>query len=94
MNAKNKVALGGLFLMGCIIILFAILRLVYTIPSHAHVNPKWLAVWSTTESCIAVIVCCIVPLRKYLPGGSSSKSTSSAGRANSSISGTDSVKKP
>ncbi|KAL9085165.1 MAG: hypothetical protein Q9159_004847 [Coniocarpon cinnabarinum] len=66
MNKKTKMALGLLFLVGFVIILFAILRLVYTRPKHAHVNPKWLAVWSSTESCIAVGVSCAPPFRKFL----------------------------
>ena len=65
MNTRTKVALGGLFLTGFIIVLFAILRLVYTIPSDEHVNPKWLEIWSSTEACIAVSVSCAPPFRKY-----------------------------
>lgn len=85
LNVKTKVALAGLFLTGFIIILFAILRLVYTIPSHQHVNPKWLAVWSTTESCIAVAVSCAPPFRKYFVSrGQSSSSGPSAPQGDTS----------
>lgn len=79
LNGRTKVALAGMFLAGFIIILFAVLRLVYTLPSHHHVNPKWLAVWSTTESCIAVAVSCAPPFRKYFVARSYSAASSSQG---------------
>ena len=65
MDVKTKAALASLFLTGFIIILFAILRLVFTIPKNGHVNPKWLAIWSTTEMCIAIAVSIAPTFRKY-----------------------------
>jgi len=67
LSKRKKVALGGLFSAGAVIIAFAILRLVLTLPGHnRHVNPKWLALMSSTESSIAVIVSCAPPFRVFL----------------------------
>lgn len=67
LSTSKKVALGGLFSAGLVIIAFAILRLVLTLPGqNRHVNPKWLALMSSTEACIAVIVSCAPPFKVFL----------------------------
>lgn len=54
-----------MFSSGGVIILFAVLRLTFTVPKNKQVNPKWLAVMSSTEALIALVVSCAPPFRKY-----------------------------
>lgn len=61
---RQNVELGCIFSVGIIIIIFAVLRVVYTRPSIGHVDPKWLCIMSITESSVAVMVSCAPPLRR------------------------------
>lgn len=51
-NAKQKCALAGIFSLGVIIIIFAVVRVVETSATFNHVNPMWLALWSMIEASV------------------------------------------
>lgn len=62
---SQKIGLFFLFFSGFVIIAFAVIRLVLTLPTKTHVNPKWLCVLSMTECAVAIIVGCAPVLRVY-----------------------------
>lgn len=49
---RQKGALAGIFLLGFIIIIFAVVRVVETSASIHHVDPVWLALWSMIEASV------------------------------------------
>ena len=51
-SRMQKVALGGIFGLGAIIMVFAIIRVIYTKATSRHVDPTWLALWSMVEASI------------------------------------------
>lgn len=51
-NKKQKLALTIIFSLGCIIIVFAIVRVVQIRASTNHVDPVWLALWSVIEASV------------------------------------------
>ena len=51
-NSRQKLALGGIFSLGIIIIIFAIVRVVEISATFNHVNPLWLALWSMIEASV------------------------------------------
>ncbi|MCJ1244399.1 hypothetical protein MMC30_001597 [Trapelia coarctata] len=51
-NAKQKCALAGIFSLGVIIIIFAVVRVIETSATFNHVNPMWLALWSMIEASV------------------------------------------
>ena len=51
-NRKQKAALVTIFSLGCIIIVFAIVRVVEIQASTHHVDPVWLALWSMIEASV------------------------------------------
>ncbi|KAL8646217.1 MAG: hypothetical protein Q9226_006961 [Calogaya cf. arnoldii] len=54
--AREKIALGAVFMVGLIKIIFAVIRVVRIGPSATHVNPIWLALWSMIEASVAIVV--------------------------------------
>ncbi|EWC47299.1 hypothetical protein DRE_03418 [Drechslerella stenobrocha 248] len=64
-NKKQKVGLGIIFSLGTLCIIFAIIRGVGSIVGE-NIIPIWLAVWTQSESCVAVIVACLPSLRTLL----------------------------
>ncbi|MCJ1413432.1 hypothetical protein MMC19_007537 [Ptychographa xylographoides] len=71
-NTRQKSALAGIFLLGIIIIVFAIVRVVETSATFDHVNPMWLALWSMVEASVAVVVSCLPSFRAFLSNRTSS----------------------
>ncbi|KAL8845948.1 MAG: hypothetical protein Q9221_008927 [Calogaya cf. arnoldii] len=55
-TAREKIALGAVFMVGLIKIIFAVIRVVRIGPSATHVNPIWLALWSMIEASVAIVV--------------------------------------
>ena len=51
-NSRQKLALGAIFSLGIIIIIFAIVRVVEISATFSHVNPLWLALWSMIEASV------------------------------------------
>lgn len=58
-SRKEKAALGAIFSVGLIKIVFAVVRVVRIGVSATHVNPIWLALWSMIEASVAVVVACL-----------------------------------
>lgn len=54
-DRSEKLALAGIFSLGFIIIIFAVVRVVETSASIHHVNPLWLALWSGVEAGVGKI---------------------------------------
>ena len=53
-NKKQKFALAVMFSLGCIIILFAVIRVIQIRASTHHVDPVWLALWSMIEASVGM----------------------------------------
>ncbi|KAL9007698.1 MAG: hypothetical protein Q9173_007090, partial [Seirophora scorigena] len=69
-NRREKVALGAIFSVSFIKILFAVVRVVKIgNVSAAHVNPIWLALWSMIEASVAVVVVCLPSFRVLFAHG-------------------------
>ncbi|KAI4086576.1 MAG: hypothetical protein LQ344_007439 [Seirophora lacunosa] len=69
-NRKEKLALGAVFSVSFIKILFAVVRVVKIgNVSAAHVNPIWLALWSMIEASVAVVVACLPSFRVLFAHG-------------------------
>lgn len=68
-SAREKVALGAVFLVGVIKITFAVIRVVKIGASAKHVNPIWLALWSMIEASVAVVVACLPSFRVLFAHG-------------------------
>ena len=55
-NKKQKLALAVMFSLGCIIIVFAIIRVTQIRASTHHVDPVWLALWSMIEASVGMSI--------------------------------------
>ncbi|MCJ1460585.1 hypothetical protein MMC28_010967 [Mycoblastus sanguinarius] len=64
-NVKQKAALAGIFSLGAIIVIIAIVRVVEIKATIQHVDPVWLALWSAIEASVAVIVSCLPSFRVF-----------------------------
>ena len=53
-NRKEKIALASIFSLSAIVIIVAIIRVVQTSATTQHVDPVWLALWSTIESSVGM----------------------------------------
>ena len=51
-NRKEKAALASIFSLSVIVIVVAIIRVVQTSATTQHVDPVWLALWSSIESSV------------------------------------------
>jgi len=51
-NRKQKAGLAGMFCLGLIVILVAIVRFIQTNATTQHVDPVWLALWSMIEASV------------------------------------------
>lgn len=51
-NRKQKFALAGIFSLGVIVIVVAIVRVDKTFATTEHVDPVWLALWSQIEASV------------------------------------------
>jgi hypothetical protein len=52
MNLREKLALAGVFSLGGIIVIFAIVRVCMLNASRRHPELTWLALWTAIESSI------------------------------------------
>ncbi len=59
----QKLALGGIFSLGAVIMVFAIIRIVVTIQPNAHAETSWLNLWSQIEASVAAIISCLAPFK-------------------------------
>lgn len=59
----QKLALGGVFSLGVVIMLFAIIRIVVTNQHNSHPETSWLNLWSQIEASVAVIISSLAPFK-------------------------------
>ena len=59
----SRLALFSVFSMGLLIIVFAVLRIVFTNTHDTRPELTWLAIWSVIESSVAAIVCNLAPFK-------------------------------
>ncbi|MCJ1259438.1 hypothetical protein MMC24_007275 [Lignoscripta atroalba] len=55
-TTRQKLALAGIFSLGLVIIVFAIVRVIETSASTHHVDPIWLALWSMVEASVDKLI--------------------------------------
>jgi len=51
-NRKQKIAVAGVFSLGAVIVIVAIVRVVEIKATTQHVDPVWLALWSVIEASV------------------------------------------
>ncbi len=51
-NRKQKIAVAGIFSLGGVIIVVAIVRAIEIKATTEHVDPVWLALWSMVEASV------------------------------------------
>jgi hypothetical protein len=66
LNLRTKLAVASVFLLGGIIMIFAIIRIIVTNKTSSHPEISWLNLWSAIECSIAVIVCCMMVFKQLL----------------------------
>ena len=59
----EKVALAGIFSLGGVIMLFAIIRIAVTNQHNSHPETCWLNLWSQIEASVAVIISSLAPFK-------------------------------
>ncbi|KAK3648357.1 hypothetical protein LTR56_007474 [Elasticomyces elasticus] len=62
-SALQKIALICVLGLGVIIVGFAVARIIVTDAQGVHPEISWLALWSSIESSVAVIVCCLASFK-------------------------------
>ena len=60
---SSRLALFGVFSLGLLIIIFAVLRIVFTNTHDTRPELTWLTIWSVIESSVACIVCNLAPFK-------------------------------
>ena len=71
---QEKSALAGIFSLGIIIMLFAIIRIAVTNQHNSHPETSWLNLWSQIEASVAVVVCSLAPFRSIFTHRKKNKS--------------------
>lgn len=66
LSRKEKFGIGSVVGLGIVIVAFAIVRIVVTNTAGTHPEPLWLAVWSSVETSVAVIVVSSTALKVFL----------------------------
>jgi hypothetical protein len=59
----SRIALLSVFSLGLLIIVFAVLRIIFTNTHDTRPELTWLALWSVIESSVACIVCNLAPFK-------------------------------
>ena len=59
----QKLALGGVFSFGVVIMVFAVIRIVVTNKHNTHPETSWLNLWSQIEASVAVIISSLAPFK-------------------------------
>ena len=59
----EKLALAGIFSLGGVIMLFAIIRIAVTNQHNSHPETSWLNLWSQIETSVAVIISTLAPFK-------------------------------
>lgn len=66
MSTSQKVGLCGVLGLGAIIIVFSVIRIIVTNTTGRQPEISWLALWSSIESSVAVIVACLASFKVLL----------------------------
>ena len=59
----QKLALAGIFSLGVVIMVFAVIRIAVTNPHNTHPETSWLNLWSQIEASVAVIISALAPFK-------------------------------
>ena len=70
----DKLALAGIFSLGFIIMLFAIIRIAVTNQHNSHPETSWLNLWSQIEASVAVIISALAPFKSLYTHRKNNKS--------------------
>ncbi|KAH7417947.1 hypothetical protein BKA64DRAFT_761729 [Cadophora sp. MPI-SDFR-AT-0126] len=73
LSRKEKLAIGSIIRLGMIIVVFAIIRIIVTNTSATHPEVIWLALWSSIETSVAVVVVCLTSFKVFLKKGVKSR---------------------
>ena len=65
---KPRLALFGVFSLGGVIIVFAIMRVAFVNKEHRQPEISWLNFWSAIEAGVACVVCNLAPFKILFPG--------------------------
>ncbi|KAF2716503.1 hypothetical protein K431DRAFT_235253 [Polychaeton citri CBS 116435] len=82
-SLKQKIGLFSVLGLGFVIVAFSIARIVVTYTDGVHPEITWLAMWSSIESSVAVIVASLVSFKVLLSERQRSSHTSSYNRRRS-----------
>jgi hypothetical protein len=66
MSRSQKIGLCGVLGLGVVIIIFSFIRIIVTNTVGAQPEISWLALWSSIESSVAVIVACLASFKVLL----------------------------
>ena len=66
MSLSQKLGLSGVLGLGVIIIIFSVIRIIVTNTAGRQPEISWLALWSSIESSVAVIVACLASFKVLL----------------------------
>ena len=70
----DRLALGGIFSLGIVIMLFSIIRIAVTNQHDSHPETSWLNLWSQIEASVAVVISALAPFRALFTRGNERKS--------------------
>ncbi|KXJ97313.1 hypothetical protein Micbo1qcDRAFT_171014 [Microdochium bolleyi] len=59
MSVRQKISLVAVLALGCIVAVFSVVRIAVTYTTTTLPELTWLALWSSTESSVAVMVACL-----------------------------------
>lgn len=65
-SLKQKLGLYAVLCLGVVIIVFSVVRIIVTNVDGVHPEVSWLAMWSSIESSVAVIVACLASFKAIL----------------------------
>lgn len=89
-SLKQKIGLYSVLCLGVVIIVFSIVRIIVTNAEGIQPEVSWLALWSSIESSVAVIVACLASFKALLTQRSRAKASQNSGGYQKHAQGTDS----
>ena len=72
LSRKEKLAIGSIVGLGIIIVVFAVIRIIVTNTTGTHPEVIWLALWSSIETSVAVVIVCLTSFKVFLKKGGDS----------------------
>lgn len=61
----QKVALGSVFSLGIVVMIFAVIRVIVTNRARTHPDVSWLNLWSQIEASVAVVISSVAPFKTF-----------------------------